>query len=153
MRGLGLWIICLIAISLRSVYGAPNDDDANVKLVTTGQIQKVDAKNKVFQFKFRLDQPQLNRGGVSRPFPPGGGRRGGIGGRRGRIGGYPRGPQREPVPNDSMEVKVYTSEATKFKDSANALHFSDLRAGDRVTITATHHGHGEDLNAVTIVRN
>src|SRR5215468_5640558 len=100
MRRSGLWIVFLIAIGLRSAYGAPNDGEANVKLVTTGQIQKVDAKNKTFQFKFRLDQPQYNRAGA-RPFPPGGGRRGGIGGRRGRIGGYPRGPQRgEPVPND-----------------------------------------------------
>jgi hypothetical protein len=126
----------------------PNDAE-NIKLVTTGQVSNVDAKHKTFQFKFRLDQPS----GFNRPvnrYPAG--RRGGIGGRRGRIGGYPGRPG-IPVPDDMKEVKVYVSEGTGFKDSSGALQFSDLKAGDRITLTATRKGHGDDLEAQVVHRN
>jgi hypothetical protein len=72
-------------------------------------------------------------------------------GRRGRIGGYPG--RNFPPPDNSMEVKVFVSEATKLKGPFNAIVFSDLKSGDRVTVTATHHGHGDDLDAEVVSRN
>ena len=136
------WIL-VFALAL---VGMPNDLES-IKLVTTGEIRKIDAKNKTFQFKFRLDQPQFNR--AARTYPPGGGRRGGIYGRRGRRGYPPAAAQLD----DSMEVKVFVSEGTRFKAGKEALQFSDLKAGDRVTVTGTKKGHGEDLEAVAVVRN
>jgi len=137
------WVVVLLiaAGGLWNVYAA-SDDSEGVKLVTTGLVEKVDAKHKTFEFKFYLDQPRVTV--RQNPYP------GGRMGRRGRIGG----PGRTfPPPDNSMEVKVFVSEATKLKGPFNALPFSDLKSGDHVTITATHHGHGDDLDAEVVSRN
>src|SRR5262249_49291603 len=100
-RGLTFALIILIgAVSLRGADAERNGD--NVRLVTTGQILKVDAKKKTFDFRIVLDA-----------FPRGNGR---YGGPRGMGGGGPypgrspgargRGVQYVPV----LDVKVYTSE-------------------------------------------
>jgi hypothetical protein len=141
IKGMQGWLFVLAF----ALAGMPNDVEG-VKLVTTGEVRKIDAKNQTFQFKFRLDEPQFNR--AVRPYPPGGGRRGGVYGRRGRRG-YP-----PPVQvDDDKEVKVFISEGTRFKGPAQTLRFSDLRVGDRITVTAMRKGRGDDLEAVAVVRN
>ena len=128
-----VWIVLFAFV----FAGAPSDTE-NVKLVTTGEVRKIDTKSKTFQFKFRLDQP------ISRPqaYPSVGGRRG-----YGRRGYPPAGPV-----DDSMEVKVFVSEGTRlgFNDS---LHFADFKVGDRVTVTGFRKGRGDDLEALAVVRN
>jgi hypothetical protein len=126
-----------------------NDADS-VKLVTTGQITGIDAKHQTFQFKFRLDQPPQYARPVGQPYP----RRGGIGGRPRRGGGYPsRTPNGGQSIDDRKEVKVFTSDATGFKNVAGALQFSDLKTGDQVTLTAIRKGHGDDLEAQIVTRH
>jgi hypothetical protein len=138
------WLVVLLVVAsgLWNVDAA-SDDSEGVKLVTTGLVEKVDAKHKTFEFKFYLDQPRVTV--RQNPYP------GGRMGRRGRIGGYPG--RNFPPPDNSMEVKVFVSEATKLKGPFNAIVFSDLKSGDRVTVTATHHGHGDDLDAEVVSRN
>jgi hypothetical protein len=145
------WLLALILIS-PCAFSA-NDSD-NIKLVTTGQIKSIDTKHKTFQFLFRLDErPQFNRGQNRPPFS-GPGRRGGG---RGRIGGYPG--RTQPRPNDGAvtvegkEVKVFVSDATAFKTSGGAIKFSDLKNGERITITAIRKGRGDDLIAQTVALN
>jgi hypothetical protein len=142
--------LCGLFIFCGWIANVVADDFESVKLVTTGRVEKVDAKHKTFQFKFNLDQPQFGRG-AARPYPYPGGR---TGGRRGRLGGYPGGYPRSPnsVPDNTMEVKVFVSEATRLKARTNSLEFSDLKPGDRVTITAVHRGHGDDLDAQVVTR-
>jgi hypothetical protein len=139
------------ALSLHAQTG----DTENVKIVTTGEIKKIDDKNKTFQFKFNLDLPPfVNRGPVNQP-PQGGGRPGGMGGRRRGGIGYPGG-NRYPAPaavENSKEVKVFTSDSTSLKDSNATLRFSDLKKGDHVTVTAIHKEHGDDIEALVIKRD
>ena len=53
------WVTVLLIASagLWNVYAGSNDSEG-VKLVTTGLVEKVDAKHMTFQFKFYLDQPR-----------------------------------------------------------------------------------------------
>jgi len=149
MRKSRLFIsICGLFIFFGWIGALAGDDSDSVKLVTTGRIEKVDTKHKTFQFKFNLDQPQFGRV-AARPYP------GGMGRRRGRIGGYPGGYPRGPnsAPDNTMEVKVFVSDATRLKTATNSLEFSDLRPGDRITITAVHRGHGDDLDAQVVTRS
>jgi hypothetical protein len=126
------------------VLAAAADDSDFVKLVTTGQVEKVDARHNTFQFKFYLDPSEVPRRTSPPPYP------GRMGGRRGRIGGYPY-PNRPP--DNSMEVKVYVSEATRFKGHSSSFQLSDLKPGDRITVTGTHHPKGDDLDAQAVARN
>ena len=140
-------VFCVAWLILVRIAAA--DDSDFVKLVTTGQVEKVDAKHKTFQFKFFLDPSEIRRPVQPAPYP--GGR---IGGRRGRMGGYPGGrPYPNTPPDNSMEVKVYVSDATRFRGPGSSFQFSDLKSGDRVTITAIHRAKGDDLDAQAVARN
>jgi hypothetical protein len=140
-------LLCLSWLIL--VQMAAADDSDSVKLVTTGQVEKVDAKRKTFQFKFYLDPSEIARRPVQQaPYP------GRVGGRRGRMGGIPGGtPYPNRPPDNSMEVKVYVSDATRFKGFSTSLQFSDLKSGDRVTVTAIHRAKTDDLDAQAVARN
>jgi hypothetical protein len=142
-QAIGVIFVAVTVLGNRSIHGQSTDTE-NVKIVTTGEVRKIDDKEKAFQFKFKLDPPQAYRGPV--------GRRGGVYGRR--RGGYPGG-NRAPVPaaDDTKEVKVFTSTATTFKDTKGDLQFSDLKKGDRITVTAIHRGRGEDIEALAVRRN
>src|SRR5215831_18375311 len=101
-RALGMILLAATILGSRSIHGQSTDRE-NVKIVTTGEVRKIDDKEKTFQFKFKLDQPSAYRG--QQPI----GRRGGVYGRR--RGGYPGG-NRVPRPaavDDTKEVKVFTS--------------------------------------------
>jgi hypothetical protein len=144
-------LVLLAAISGVRVGYSQTSNTENVRIVTTGEIRKIDDKNKTFQFK--LDQaPSFNRGQQQ------GGRRGGVGGGRGRRGGigYPGG-NRGPVPTqtaeESKEVKVFTSESTTIKDEKSDLRFSELKKVDRITVTAIHKGRGDDIEALAVKRD
>ena len=144
-----------LIVAAAPLIHAQSTDSEYIKIVTTGEIRKIDDKNKTFQFKFSLDPPpSINRGRGTQP-PQGGGRPGGIGGRRRGGLGYPGGnrtPQPQVVDN-SKEVKVFTSDATSVKDGRSDLHFSDLKKGDRVTVTAIHKGKGDDIEAIAVKRD
>jgi len=145
-QGIGAILVAATVLGSRSIHGQGTDTE-NVKIVTTGEVRKIDDKEKTLQFKFKLDQPSAYRG--QQPL----GRRGGVYGRR--RGGYPGG-NRAPVPaavDDSKEVKVFTSTATTFKDTKGDLQFSDLKKGDRITVTAIHRGRGDDIEALAVKRN
>jgi hypothetical protein len=153
MRQLGVLGVLLFAAGSMNAQTQSTDSEY-IKIVTTGEIRKIDDKNKTFQFKFSLDPaPSVNR---ARGIPPGGGRPGGIGGRRRGGIGYPGG-NRFPAPaapdDNSKEVKVFTSDATSVKDGKSDLHFSDLKKGDRVTVTAIHKGKGDDIEAIAVKRD
>lgn len=129
------------------VWTAAAEDTDSVKLVTTGRIEKVDTKHKTFQFKFTMDPAEGARRPVQNsPYP------GRMGGRRGRMGGYP-GTSPPNAYDNTKEVKVFVSDATKVKGSFNTIQFSDLKSGDRVTVTAIHRQHGDDLDAQVVARN
>ena len=146
MRQRSCILVFTIALSLGAVWIAAADDADSVKLVTTGRIDKIDTKHNTFQFKFMMDPEQPVRRPVQNaPYP------GRVGGRRGgRIGGY---PPRNTTEDNSKEVKVFVSDATRVKGAFNSMQFSDLKSGDRVTVTATHRPHGDDLDAEVIARN
>ncbi|HEY2382851.1 MAG TPA: hypothetical protein VGK48_16875 [Terriglobia bacterium] len=138
-----------ITLSLAEIWTIAADDTDSIKLVTTGRVEKIDTKHKTFQFKFTMDAGDGARRPVQNAPYPGRG-----GGRRGRGGGF---PGRTPFPNaasdNSKEVKVFVSDATRVKGLSNPLQFSDLKSGDHVTITAIHRPHSDELDAQVIVRN
>jgi hypothetical protein len=142
----GVILLAATVLVSRSIHGQSTDTE-NVKIVTTGEVRKIDDREKTFQFKFKLDQPAYRQ---QQPV----GRRGGVYGRRRGGGGYPGG-NRAPVPaaDDTKEVKVFTSTATTFKDTKGDLQFSDLKKGDRITVTAIHRGRGDDIEALAVKRN
>jgi hypothetical protein len=149
LRGvLGILAGILIIAGTAVIHAQTQTTDSEyIKIVTTGEIRKIDDKNKTFQFKFNLDQaPTVRPQPQTRPGGIGGRRRGGI--------GYPGG-NRFPAPtaeDNSKEVKVFTSDATSVKDGKSDLHFSDLKKGDRVTVTAIHKGKGDDIEAIAVKR-
>jgi hypothetical protein len=154
LRGiLGVLAGALIVAAAPLIH-AQTTDSEYIKIVTTGEIRKIDDKNKTFQFKFSLDPPpSINRGRGTQA----GGRPDGIGGRRRGGVGFPGG-NRFPVPaepdDNSKEVKVFTSDATSLKDASKSdIHFSDLKKGDRVTVTAIHKGKGDDIEAIAVKRD
>src|SRR4051812_15798861 len=121
---MGRAITILFIAVVVSAAGLAQDAD-NVRIVTTGQIVKVDSKKKTFQFRITLDE-----------FPRGRGF-GGPRGRGGRGGPVPGGNQ---APGDAqyvptIEVKVFVSDKTTLKSVAGAIDFSKLRVGDRISIT------------------
>jgi hypothetical protein len=123
---------------------ADEDKDAdNVRLVTTGEILKIDYKKKAFEFRIVLDD--FPRGFYGR----GGGRGGRMGGRGRFPGPFPpngRGVQYVPV----MDIKVFTSEKTSLKSSRNSVEFSIFKVGERVTVTGVHRGKGTDIDALEV---
>src|ERR1700704_3161828 len=94
MKRLG--VLGVLALAVGSIYGqTPPLDSEYVKIVTTGEIKKIDDKNKTFQFKFSLDPaPAVNR--ARGPQQPQGGGGPGGGRRRGGVG-FP-GRDRYPAP-------------------------------------------------------
>src|SRR5215475_9918608 len=79
-------IACIAAaliVPWMSIAADKDKDTDNVRLVTTGEILKVDSKKKTFEFRIVLDE-----------FPRGfyGGRGGGRGGRMGGRGRFPGPP-------------------------------------------------------------
>jgi hypothetical protein len=157
LRGvLGVLAGALIVAAAPLIH-AQTTDSEYIKIVTTGEIRKIDEKNKTFQFKFSLDPPPSINRGRGTQSPQGGGRPGGVGGRRRDGIGFPGG-NRFPAPaepdDNSKEVKVYTSDSTSLKDASKSdIHFSDLKKGDRVTVTAIHKGKGDDIEAIAVKRD
>jgi len=154
-----VWIIVMreafaalvLTIFVTGIAGAQEKDSEYVRLVTSGEIRKVDQKNKTFQFKITLDRP--SRGGYNRPGGNPGGRGPGRGG--GRRGGGGRFPA--PFPNaatqpDSIEVKVFVSPSTVVRGDQTEFNFSNLKAGDHVSVTGIRRGSGNDIDAVEIQR-
>ena len=130
-------LVLLLAILNAAPFLAQESE--HVKIVTTGQIRKLDAKKKVFELMITLDAmpPQRsNRGGG----------RGGRGGRGGFPGGQPQGRGgQEPIP--VVESKVFVTDRTTFSNG----DFDKLRIGQRVTVTGIHKGKSEtDIEALEI---
>jgi hypothetical protein len=141
-------------IAAAGVFRGQDRASESVRIVATGEVRKVDQKNKTFQFKITLDRAE--RGGLSRPGggtsggqrPPGrggGGRRGG-----GPVGGRtPRPPATGGQP-DSIEVKVFVSTNTVIRGDHEGFNFTELKSGQHVSVTAIHKGSGNDLDALEI---
>ena len=125
---------------------AVDRDTDNVRLVTTGEILKIDSKKKTFEFKIILDAFPRNGRGYG---GPGGGRGGRMGGRGPVPGRYPGGNV-QYIP--TLEVKVFTSERTTLKAGSRGVDFSIFRVGERVTVTGVHRGKGTDINAIEVSR-
>ena len=130
-------LLSLALIIPLSVTAADNDVD-NTRLVTTGEILKIDSKRKTFEFRIILDA-----------FP-----RGGYGGPRGGRGGRGRFPPPQGRGNVQyvpvLDVKVFTSEKTSVKVGRNSADFSIFKVGERVTVTGVHRGKGTDINAIEV---
>src|SRR5436305_302941 len=125
-RHFRLQVVIFLAMiwSASVVIGADNNED-NFRIVTTGEILKIDAKKKTFEFRIVLDS-----------FPPGG-RYGGPrgGGRGGRIGGRGRFPE-TVLYIPTMVVKVFISDRTSLRLANGSADFSLLKVGQRVSVTA-----------------
>ncbi len=132
-----------------TVVVAADESSENVRLVTTGEILKVDTKNKTFEFRIVLDASFRRGGGYGGRNS--GRRSGGMGGRGRFPGRFPGGlPGNGPyVP--TLDIKVFTSEKTSLRVGGDSPDFSRLRPGERVTITAVHHGKGNDVDAIEVV--
>jgi hypothetical protein len=148
MSGGVLFPAVLLLVATASLRLLADDDDSDrIKIVTSGEVRKIDLKKKTFEFKIDLDQPVgFVRPANRNPGPVGrGGRRGPYG-----RGPYGRGPVRVPAPETSIEVKVYVSERTLLKQGAGTLNFSDLKNGERVSVTGIHRGRSDDIDAIQI---
>jgi len=134
-------LLSLALIIPWSGTAADNDVD-NTRLVTTGEILKIDSKKKTFEFRIVLDA-----------FP-----RAGYGGPRGGRGGRGPFPGRFPPPRGRgnvqyvpvLDVKVFTSDKTSVKIGRNFTDFSIFKVGERVTVTGIHRGKGTDINAIEV---
>jgi hypothetical protein len=138
------WVL-LVGIWSMAALAVENKDADNVRIVTTGEIIKIDSKKKTFDFRITLDS-----------FPRGGRYGGGYpGGRGGRMGGRGRFPGQYPGRGNVqyvpvLEVKVFTSDRTSFRLENNSSDFSLLKVGERVSITAVRHGKNNDIDAIEI---
>ena len=144
---IGVILLAMSIVGSPSIQGQSTDTE-NVKIVTTGEVRKIDDREKTFQFKFKLDQPPAYSRAQLPPIGRGGGRR------RGGMG-YPGG-NRTPIPpaaDVTKEIKVFTSTTTTFKDTKGDLQFSDIKKGDRITVTAIHRGRGDDIEALAVKKN
>ncbi len=152
-----LIVAAIFAVSAIAQDKEPDKDADKVRLVTTGEIRKIDSKNKTFQFKITMDpparsaqvyRPQGGRGGGG----GGRGRRGGIGFPTGGTGGRPNAQQQEkPV---TLEIKVFTSGNTALKDTGNTINFTTLKVGQHVAVTGIHTTKGKpnDVEALEVDR-
>jgi hypothetical protein len=124
----------LLVISAAAVFG---QDTESIRIVTTGQIRKIDARKKTLEFWVFLDSmpPRLGRGG------------------RGRRGGYPQPPAnrggQEPPP--VVTTKVFITQRTVFRKGDGPGDFAQLRIGQRVTLTGVRKGKSAtDIEALEI---
>jgi hypothetical protein len=138
-------LLGLVFVFVCTGVSSADKDADNVRIVTVGQIRKIDLKKKTFQFAIALDSGPI-RGGF--------GGRGGRGGPRGGRGGrFPRYPGAGEIQvNPTIEVTVFTSERTILKSAGNAVDFSTLRVADQVSVTGIHKGGNTDLEAIEIDR-
>src|SRR5262245_15062109 len=111
-------IATLLMIATAALSG---QDTESIRIVTTGQIRKIDARKKTLEFWVFLDSmpPRMGRSGRGRrganpPSPPNGG-----------------GPEPPPV----VTTKVFITQRTVFRKGEGPGHFEQLRIGQRVTLT------------------
>jgi hypothetical protein len=113
-------------------------DTESIRIVTTGQIRKIDARKKTLEFWVFLDSmpPRMGRGGRGR-----------------RGGGYPqpppsRGGQESPP---VVTTKVFITQRTVFRKGDGPGDFALLRIGQRVTLTGVRKGKSAtDIEALEI---
>jgi len=130
-----------IATLMTGLVLAQDQDADNVRIVTTGQIIKIDSKKKTFQFRITLDEFPRGRGfGSSR----------GRGGRGPAPGGNPSGGDVQYIP--TIEVKVFVTEKTAMKSRDAVIDFSKLRIGDRISLTGVHRDKNYEIDALQIDR-
>ena len=60
-EAIGVILLAMSILGSRSIQGQSTDTE-NVKIVTTGEVRKIDDKEKTFQFKFKLDHHRLTIG-------------------------------------------------------------------------------------------
>jgi hypothetical protein len=130
-----LVISSLLMIAAAAVLG---QDTEAIRIVTTGQIRKIDARKKTLEFWVFLDS-----------MPP----RGGRGGRGRRGAGYPSPPPdrggQEPPP--VVATKVFITQRTVFRKGDGPGDFAQLRIGQRVTLTGVRKGkNATDIEALEI---
>ena len=145
-----LALVTFVAIFAPWSITAADRDTDNVRLVTTGEILKIDSKKKTFEFKIILDAFPRNGRGYGGPV--GGGRGGRMGGRGPFPGRYPGGARGNVQYIPTLEVKVFTSEKTTLKAGSSGVDFSILRVGERVTVMGVHRGKGTDVDAIEVSR-
>ena len=128
-------IASLLMISAAAVLG---QDTESIRIVTTGQIRKIDSRKKTLEFWVFLDSmpPRTGRGG------------------RSRRGGYPAQPPAnrggaEPPP--VVTTKVFITQRTVFRKGDGPGDFAQLRIGQRVTLTGVRKGKSPtDIEALEI---
>jgi hypothetical protein len=139
-----------------------------VKIVSSAEILKIDAKKKSLEVQDLLepsatDYPDRGR----RNGSGGGGRRGGGGGggggsRRGGGVGFPGGgvgfPGGRPgggaqAATPPKHYKVFVSKETVLKIADMDMTFSDMHVGDRILISGTPRGSNGDIDATSITRD
>jgi hypothetical protein len=150
MNRILVFVTFVLLVTPPSVTAGDRDTD-NIRLVTTGEIIKIDSKKKTFEFKIILDAFPRNGRGYG---GPGGSRSGRMGGRGPFPGRYPGGTRGrgnvQYIP--TLEVKVFTSEKTTLKAGSSGVDFSIFRVGERVTVTGVHRGKGTDIDAIEVSR-
>src|SRR5262245_28518126 len=129
-------IAALLMIAAAAVLGQETE---SIRIVTTGQIRKIDARKKTLEFWVFLDSmpPRMARGGRGR-----------------RGGGYPPPPPtnrggQEPPP--VVATKVFITQRTVFRKGDGPGEFAQLRIGQRVTLTGVRKGKSAtDIEALEI---
>src|SRR5262245_65861108 len=128
-------LVCLVAAAASVLTGQESE---SIRIVTTGQIRKIDARKKTLEFWVFLDSmpPRMGRGS------------------RGRRGGsYPASPANrggtEPPP--VVTTKVFITQRTVFRKGDGPGDFAQLRIGQRVTLTGVRKGKSAtDIEALEI---
>src|SRR5262245_64065834 len=103
-------LVCLVAAAASVLTGQESE---SIRIVTTGQIRKIDARKKTLEFWVFLDSmpPRMGRGGRGR-----------------RGGGYPPPPNREGAePPPVVTTKVFITQRTVFRKGEGPGNFEQLR--------------------------
>src|SRR5262245_12969338 len=132
-------LVVIASLLIAAAAAVSGQDTESIRIVTTGQIRKIDARKKTLEFWVFLDwmPPRMGRGGRGR-----------------RSGGYPAQPPPNAGGQDAPPVvttKVFITQRTVFRKGDSPGDFTQLRIGQRVTLTGVRKGKSAtDIEALEI---
>jgi hypothetical protein len=162
-----LYPAVLVAVFCNGAYAQESKQPDGVRLVSVGEITKINRQKKTFELKTEMGQDtggeRAGRVGSGGNSPGGihgsisvgvgmGRRQGGIdGGQPGRAPDQPIPPlPPEDIPDSTMRTNVLTTIETVFKEAEKPIAFEQLKVGDAVKVTGVLRG--KNIEAKEVVK-